>query len=98
MKTISDVREVGSITLKATGDWEYTEDMGKHGRLDTFIDVEGHPEFDAIRYFFAPGDWGEAMEWQHDGQSSREPIPEDIRTAAMELVILDMTFRLYRED
>jgi hypothetical protein len=76
------------LKLTPSGDWEYTEDMGCVGRFDTYIKVEGHPKFDALRFYYFPGN-GDLIEWVRDADhytNNQEPIPPEVRQRVLEIV------------
>lgn len=93
--TKSDI-DIETLEFKK-GDWQFTEDMGDFGRIDTILGVEGHPRFDGIRWYLFPGGGGECMEWTRDGDhftEEEESIPDDIREKAMEIIVDDLRERL----
>lgn len=99
------------ITLKASNIWEFDPDMGGFGRFDTFIDVKGHPEYNALRYYLWPGsikdphgpldDKGQDyMEWVKDGEhyaNDVAPVPDNIRREALKLVRDSLKAKLCNE-
>ena len=60
-----------ALVLTATGQWRFSELSGDFGRLYTYIQVEGHPRFDAIRFCYYPGSH-DSMAWVSESTPTHE--------------------------